>query len=405
MNKITARKQALIIIAGFAFSRILALLLGLHMSSRPLYMYWQYLDLDTLNNHLLAGIWYDHAQPPVFNLFLGIILKIAGAHSIFLFAGIIKFVSLANGLLIFFILKKLTLKSYVPLIAAFIYLLSPATLIYECELFYTTSVSFLLLVSVYSLIQFSQSGRFWPVFGIFFSLVLLCLMRSLYHIFWLFLIAVSLLFYFRKKEYVRLIILSSLFSLILVGSWYVKNKIIFGKFTTSTWLGMNMARNVFHDNEVVDSSRIEAYEPFSKISVYRKFLDPRYEESYKGLNDRDLLLEMKNDSFINETEVSYIPVSDLYREASLKYIRAHPVAYAKNVIQSAILYFSPATTYSLSVQQSVEIKIYDVVYSFNLTHFARSKESRRIMLTISALPKMILYFLVFLTLFRTLYKK
>ena len=145
-------------------------------------------------------------------------------------------------------------------------------------------------------------------------------------------------------------------------------------------------------------------EPFSKISVYRKFLDPRYEESYKGLNDRDLLLEMKNDSFINETEVSYIPVSDLYREASLKYIRAHPVAYAKNVIQSAILYFSPATTYSLSVQQSVEIKIYDVVYSFNLTHFARSKESRRIMLTISALPKMILYFLVFLNLFRSCIK-
>ncbi len=65
----------------------------------------------------------------------------------------------------------------------------------------------------------------------------------------------------------------------------------------------------------------------------------------------------------------------------------------KNVFQSAILYFTPATLYSLAVEQSEKIKYYDLLYSFNLTHFAKDKQQRRILLTISAIPKMIPVFL------------
>ena len=191
------------------------------------------------------------------------------------------------------------------------------------------------------------------------------------------------------------LIIASLISIVLVGTWYVKNKFLFDRLTTSTWVGMNMARNVFHDNEIKDSSRIEAYEPFSRISVYRKFLDPQFENKFKGRNDRDLLQEMKNDSFINETEVSYIPVSDLYQKASIDFMRNHPGAYAKNVFQSSILFFTPGTLYSLALENAEKIKYYDLLYSFNLTVFAKNKQERRILLTISALPKLILYLFVF----------
>jgi hypothetical protein len=156
-----------------------------------------------------------------------------------------------------------------------------------------------------------------------------------------------------------------------------------------------MARNVFHDNEMKDSGRIEAFEPFSRISVYRKFLDPEFENKFKGLNDRDLLQEIKNDSFINETEVSYIPVSELYQKASLNFMRNHPGDYAKNVIQSSILFFTPGTLYSLALENARRIKYYDLLYSFNLTIFSKNKQERRILLTISALPKLFLYIFVF----------
>ncbi len=400
MKNISGTKQVLIILSVFLLSRVLTIMAGLHMNIWALSAYWQYLDLETLRNHLLRGIWYDHAQPPVFNLFLGIVLKMGGGQSAVMFAVILKLISLVNALLLFSICRKLTRISFLPLLVALAYLLSPATLIFECELFYTTTISLFLLIAVFYLLRFSVSGTAWNAAGFILPLVLLCLTRSVYHIVWLFVLCSVLLFYFRKKVLFKTLLTTSVVALLIVGSWYVKNKILFGKLTTSTWIGMNMARNVFHDNEVADSSLIEAYPPFSKINVYRRFLHPQFENPYRGLNDRDLLQEMKNDSFINETEVSYIRVSDLYQKASLDFIKKHPGAYLQNVMQSFILYFTPATMYSLAVEQSGKIKYFDVLYSVNLTHFANGKQQRRILLTLSAIPKMILYFFVFFVLIR-----
>jgi len=395
MNKMTGSKQVWILISIFILSRIIVMALGLHLNIWALYSYWQYLDVVTLKQHLLTGIWYDHAQPPVFNLLLGIILKISGNYAVFVFDFLFKIISLVNILLLFSIIRKLTVVPLLPFLMACIYMLSPATLIFECELFYTSFISMLLLLSVTYMIRFSETGNWKNAAGILFPLVLLCLTRSVYHIVWLFISLAALLFSYLKKEAFYKLLLISILGLVFVGGWYAKNKIIFGKLTLSTWIGMNIARNVFHDNEVNDSTRIEAYVPFSSIHNYYKFIDLKYQQKFAGLNDRDLLSEMKNDSFINEREVSYIPVSDLYMKVSMDFIRSHPTAYAKNVLQSFILYFTPATMYSLAIQQSDKIKYYDLIYSFNLTHFAKGKQQRRILLTISAIPKLIFYFIVF----------
>jgi hypothetical protein len=79
----------------------------------------------------------------------------------------------------------------------------------------------------------------------------------------------------------------------------------------------------------------------------------------------------------------------------MQYIRNHPGGFVKNVFQSSILYFTPATVYSLAVEESKKIKTYDLLYSFNWTHFAKNKHQRRILLTLSAIPKIIIYSLVF----------
>ena len=400
MKKWSVFQQILAIISVFIISRLVALEIGLHMNIWALFSYWQYLDVETLKHQLLRGIWYDHAQPPIFNLFLGIVLKIGGSQSMLLFSIVLKLISLANALLLFSIVKKLTVVYFLPLCIAIAYLISPATLIFECELFYTTFASLLLLLSVFYLIRLQASQRLRDVVGVILPLVAICLTRSVYHITWLMVIFIILIYYFKSKAIFNKLLLVCIAALFIVGGWYVKNKILFGKLTASTWIGMNMARNVFHDHGVTDSNRIEAYEPFSKISVYRKFLNPEFESSFSGLNDRDLLREMKNDSFINETEVNYIPVSDMYQKASLAYIKSHPGAYAKNVFQSSIIYFTPATVYSLAIENADKIKLYDVIYSFNLTHFARGKHQRRILLTISAIPKLVLYFFVFFILLR-----
>ena len=83
---------------------------------------------------------------------------------------------------------------------ALVYLLSPATLIFECELFYTSTISLLLLVSVFYLIRLTESGKGRYAFGFIFPHGLAlpdpqCISYFLVDSsLWL-----SLLFYFRKK--------------------------------------------------------------------------------------------------------------------------------------------------------------------------------------------------------------
>jgi len=251
------------------------------------------------------------------------------------------------------------------------------------------------LMSVNFLLRFQQKQSWVDGFGIFFPLAVLCLTRSMYHVAWLLVVAAIVLFYYRNRNGFGKLIISSFFCLALVAGWYAKNYFVFGSFSTSTWIGMNISRNVFHDNEIKDSSRIEAYEAFSKISYYKKFISGGLEKKFAGINDRDLLSEMKNDSFINENHIDYIEVSKKYMDVSKAYIISHPGAYLKNVLQSTIIFFTPATRYPLAEEKAGKIKYYDAVYSFNLSHFAEGKQQRRIALTLSAIPKLLFYLTVF----------
>ncbi len=399
MQKSARLRDGLILVLVFLFTRVLLHQLGVDLQIFPLYLYWQYLDVETLKNGLLNGLLYDHAQPPVFNLFLGVVLKIFGP-SATVFGVIFKLFTLINAWLIMEILRRVSRLRYLPLIAGLAYLVSPATMLFETELFYTTFISVFLLSSVYFLVRFHYRGSWAAACGLFIALTLLCLTRSVYHVLWLVMILLALLVYFReRKKFIRIAVTGTL-GFLLVCGWYMKNKIIFGKFSASTWIGMNMARNVYHDNAITDSTLIEAYEPFSRIEVYRPFIDPAYEKKFIGLNDRDLLRASKNDTILNATNVNYIPVSDQYQKASVAFVKSHPAAYLQNVVQSMILYFTPATMYSLVLEKSDKIAWFDIGYSFNLTHFATDKQSRRYTLTLSALPKMLIYAIVFVILGR-----
>jgi len=383
------------IILIFLISRTIIFLFGVHLDYSALYKNWQYLDVTTLRTNIWTGVWFDHTQPPVFNLLLSAVLYGAGSWAPLAFSLIFKLISLVNALLLFSILRQTLSHPRLPLLFTLLYLLSPASIIFENELFYTSFISTLLLISCYFLLDLSKGIRTGNAIGFLLPLVLVALTRSMYHIGLLFILCTVVICYHWNARGARLLVTLSALSLVLVGSWYVKNYMLFRTFSTSSWMGMNLARNVFHDAVLTDSSRIETIEPFSNISVYDHFRSPQEEQQYKGLDDRDLLQEFKNDSFWNEKHVGYLRVSQAYMKASKQAIRTHPAAYLKNVLQSAIIFFAPATRYPPSEYQAAKIKYYDLVYSFNLSHFARGKQQRRLALTLSALPKLLFYCFVF----------
>ncbi|MBS1600459.1 MAG: hypothetical protein JST75_19675 [Bacteroidetes bacterium] len=405
MKKQFLGKDAMFVVIVFLISRLILSYFGVRMDYKAIFEYWQYLDIESLKNNLLKATWYDHAQPPFFNLLLGTVVKLSCNSAPIVFELLFKLITLINCLLLLDMLKKVTAQAYLPLILTMIYLLSPATMLFESELFYTTFISMLLLVSTYFIFSFRKTPTIKNSFGIFIPLAILCLTRSMYHLVWLVVITTIILIYYKNKNGFKQLLTGGVIAFVLVTGWYIKNYIIFGNFGSSTWIGMNMARNVFHDNDMMDSTRIESIEPFSQISYYKKFVSGDYEKRYKGINDRDLMQEFKNDSFINENHIDYIEVSKKYMDASKQYMKSHPVAYVKNVLQSGIIFFTSASVYPLAVKPSQKIKYYDIICGFNLTHFANSKQQRRILLTISAIPKFFIYLVVFYFLARTAIQK
>jgi hypothetical protein len=411
-DKQANRTDFIILSIAFLLSRTLLPLFGIHFHFNDLFVYWQYLDTETLRHNLLPGLWYDHAQPPLFNFLLGIILKLSGSWAPTAFALLFKLISLINSFLLYRILQRTLPNSRIPLAMTLLYVLSPALLIFETELFYTTFISMLLLISAYFVLRLQETTgnpAAYPtaaplrkqVAGICIPLALLCLTRSMYHIAWLIALAAILLFHLRKTIAFRPLLTGFLLASLFVSSWYFKNYLLFSQFSTSSWIGMNMARTVFHDSPIKDSSRIEAFEPFSDLHYYRPFISDSAEKKYAGVDDRDLLWAKKSDSSSNLNAIAYIQVSKQYMAASKTFVKEHPARYLTNVLQSALLFFAPATRYPFSEIEARKIKYYDLIYSFNLSHFATGKQQRRLAVLISSIPKLLAYVAVLYFLFRT----
>jgi hypothetical protein len=404
MKKISIGRDTSLILATFLLSRIIVSLFGVRLDYEALYRNWQYLDVRTLRDSLISGIWYDHTQPPVFNFLLGIVVQSTGKFAPTVFILALKAISLINALLLLRIGKRLlpapatgqpSIIRHLPLIISLLYLLSPATILFENELFYTSFISLLFLISAISLLSLQQTIDWKNTAGFLLPLLAIAMTRSMYHLVWLLVIIVAIAGFYRKKAGVLRIATVGLLVLLLAGGWYVRNYLLFGSFSSSTWMGMNLARNVYHDAPTTDSSDIASVEPFSPISAYKPWLSPADTARFTGVGGRDLHEVMKNDSFINEKHAAYITVSRLYMESCKRQIKAHPLRVLSNIAQSAIIFFAPATRYTVNEYQAKKIMYYDFLYSFNLSHFAKGKQQRRIALTLSAIPKLLIYLLVF----------
>jgi len=64
------------LVALFIVSRVLLAATMGKLDTNPLLYYWQYADPKLLREDLLRTVFYLHSQPPLYNLFLGLGLKL-----------------------------------------------------------------------------------------------------------------------------------------------------------------------------------------------------------------------------------------------------------------------------------------------------------------------------------------
>src|SRR3954447_15928112 len=89
-----ATAPVVFLVAAFAASRLVYRLAGVRFDASTLPTFVQFVDPELLRHHLASRIWYLHTQPPLYNLYLGVLLKAAGGS----FTGVAHATSLVAGL-------------------------------------------------------------------------------------------------------------------------------------------------------------------------------------------------------------------------------------------------------------------------------------------------------------------
>jgi hypothetical protein len=108
--------------------------------------------------------------------------------------------------------------------------------------------------------RFISEGQWWQILGISVFLSLTCNTRSLFPMPWaiVFFLVIFFLGYAGAGRpfllsVARPIVGAGILMLVLVSAWPLKNYIIFGRFTYSSWVGYNLARNTGIKNNDLNS--------------------------------------------------------------------------------------------------------------------------------------------------------
>ncbi len=335
----------ILVITVFAASRALVYALGIRFDATTLETWWQFVDPELLRTRLLESLFYLHSQPPLYNLLLGLGLKLfpdhfgAAMHAVYLGLGLV--LSLATYVL----LVRLGIRRWTSAGVAAVLSVLPATLLYENWLFYEYPVATLLVASALVLHEFVRRPTVWSGAAFFTLVCALIYLRSIFQVVWLALVV--LLIVLVRRDLARPALVGALLPSLAVVLLLAKNVAVFGVPTTSSWFGMNLAQVVYSQVPSAERRDLVARGELSRVSTLDPFESPAEYASVVPLPARRGVpvldrLEKSSDA-PNMNHVLLISVSRDYFEDSIRLIRLRPRAYPSAIFEGGKLYFRSST--------------------------------------------------------------
>ena len=329
-----------------------------------------FLSKDLLKNNLIQSLFYLHIQPPAFNLFIGIILKLFPEHTTAVFHIVYLLLGISLSLSLYYIMTVLGVSDKISGILTIIFMVSPSCILFENLLLYTYPITtFLCLASVFLFKYFQTQNLYYGVL-FFFLLFVVVLTRSFFHLFWLLSIIVFILLV--NKKMWRQVVVISCIPLIFATSVYVKNAYFFGDFTSSSWLGMSFSKlTTFKLPEEERISLVQRGElselallaPFKSLWYYRQHIDtPTFPKTDIPVLDLEFFPNEGN----NWNNLSYYSISRQYLKDALYVLKKYPSVYFGSFNRSLTIYFFPASdwfNYFPSVKNIQHIGLIDSFYN------------------------------------------
>ncbi len=335
---------------SFLISRVvLRALVGLEYDTSSLRWAWQLLDPTWLKAEPLFHVWHMHMQPPLFNLLTAAVLRIPFPPEYVLDPLYLTLGALTTVVL-YSIARRLGLSEMTSSLAVtIIFVLNPASVIYETWYFYTYPSLFLTALATLSMMEFARTRKMLPLIGTFTSLSLLILLRSTYSLLLIPIVGMTLIRY--AREMAREIILTATLTGSLPGLWYVKNTVKFGLPSSSSWFPMNLLRLIVGEHPLLTGNRMRILElyrqgkvsaaailpPFSPPELYEDVLGPSEPTGVEVLDAH----RKPSTGRINYNHRIYLQVFHTLTRDHMSILRSMPYAYAVGMVAGAVYFTLP----------------------------------------------------------------
>lgn len=204
---------------------------------------WQLVDVELLRDDPLRSLYLMHAQPPLFNALYALSLRLPEGLGMPFLHLVFQATSIVSVALIYLLLRRARVGAAGAAIGAGLFGVLPQALIYESVFNYAPFEVMFLLGGMLLAARYLEEGGVARFVGLCACLVILALMRSLFHVGW---VAVVLLAVWGLRSWRHgrdgraLAVLVA--ALALASSIYAKNLKLYGTFAASTWGGIALTQ-------------------------------------------------------------------------------------------------------------------------------------------------------------------
>ncbi len=235
------KRHLVTLVVVFAVTRALAVGAGFRYTAQSAVEYWQFMDLELLQHHLLRSLWHLHAQPPLFNGMVGVAEKLAGGHYGWVMLAIQWALGLGASVAVYLALVRLRVKPVVALVAALGLMLNPSAMLFEFDGLYTEAVYGLNCLLALAMVVYVQERTRRALGWVVGLAVCLPMLRSSYQWVWVLILFAVLAWVLKESR--RAIAVAGAVALGVTLLVPAKNLLLFGHFTSSTWGSFGMAKH------------------------------------------------------------------------------------------------------------------------------------------------------------------
>ena len=282
-KRLIERRGAAVTAALWTLAYLAVCITGQVFSVAYLEYGWQIIPWTVLRDDPLGSVWYLHTQPPLWNLAIGGAAKLSPFSDALTLRGLMFVLGFATAWLLYNVLKAFGLRSFTALALTLAMLLNPEVFQWVFGPTYELAITFLLVAVVRTAQRFLQNRRGSDLVWCSVSVTALVLTRSLYHPLLIVILLAALIAATRRHVSWKPILVSCAIPVVLVGGWMLKNEVLFGRATLSSWLGMNLQRstlpilptaelNAMHD--AGELSDIAVIGHFGNYDLYKDSMPP-----------------------------------------------------------------------------------------------------------------------------------